>query len=165
MFRTHITLRSLMNKGGHENNNRAQDSTLKALAFASWNLNRAMEIFDHAGIVLTSSSAREGSKSLMLHLRGLQYLAVHHGIPGAQLFKLRPKCHFLWHTAVQTRAWELNPSAFHCFAEESWLGRVKCIARQCHGKTMQSRVIQRYLVCLALYLENSRRNSQEITGG
>ena len=140
----------------------AQDMILKALAYCSWNLNRAMEIFDRGGIVLTRCHAKEASRCLLNHLRSYQFLATQHGIPRVRLFNMKPKCHYLWHTAIQTREWRINPTVFHCFDEESWLGRVKAIARQCHGKTMQSRVMQRYLICLALYLEDSRRKCQEI---
>ena len=139
-----------------------QDTVLRALAFSSWHLNRAMEIFDRGGIVLTRCHANEASKCLLLHLRSFQFLAMHHGIPRARLFNMKPKCHYMWHTAIQTKEWRLNPTIFHCFEEESWLGRIKAIAKQCHGKTMQSRVMQRYLICLALYLEHSRRKCQEI---
>ena len=46
-----------------------------------------MEIFDRGGIVLTRCHANEASKCLLLHLRSFQFLAMHHGIPRARLFK------------------------------------------------------------------------------
>lgn len=133
---------------------------MKALAFSSWNLNRALEIFDSGSILLTRCEANQSSKCLLIFLRSFQFLAMHHGV-GAKLYNMRPKCHYLFHTAIQTKEWQINPFVFHCFEEESWLGRTKCIAKQCHGKTMQTRVLQRYLICLALYLENSRRQVRE----
>ena len=78
------------------------------------------------------------------------------------MFRMTPKAHYIWHQAVQTRQWRINPFLFHCFGEESWLGKIKCIAKQCHGRTMTSRIIARYLICLALYLENHRRRSKDI---
>ena len=131
------------------------------LSYGSWHLNRCLEICDCGGILLSRDMADEVSLCLKRHLRAFQFLAGNHGI-SACLFNMRPKCHYLWHTAVQTKLWRINPFLYHCFEEESWLGRVKCVAKQCHGKTMQSRVVQRYLICLALYLENFRRNRQEI---
>ena len=134
----------------------AQDEVLQAQAYTMWSLNRSMEIFDCGGLLLSRNHAREASKMLQCHLQGFQYLAANHGV-SALLFNMRPKTHYLWHTAMQVKAWGINPSVFHNFDEESWLGRCKRIAQQCHGKTMTTRVLQRYLICLALYLETFRR--------
>ena len=134
------------------------------IAYSSWTLNRSMEIFDSGGVLLTSRNASEASEMLLRHLKSLQLLTENHGVPGALLFKMRPKCHYLWHTATQTRMWKINPFVFHCFAEESWLGRVKQVAVQCHGSTMVHRVLQRYLIFLGLFLESDRRRRQELGG-
>ena len=134
-----------------------QDLVLDTLNYCAWNLNRAMEIFDAGGIILSARDAIEASQSLLDHLRSYQFLNGHHGIPNAMLFRMRPKAHYLWHTAKQTRVWMINRCVFHCFQEESWLGHCKRIALQCHGKTMTYRIYERYLICLALYLENHKR--------
>ena len=138
---------------------------MKALAFGSWNLNRALEIFDSGSILLTRCEADQSSKCLLMYLRSFQFLSMNHGVTGAKLFNMRPKCHYMWHTAIQTKEWQINPSVFHCFEEESWLGRTKCIAKHCHGKTMQTRLLQRYMICFALYLEQSRRQTREAKRG
>ena len=143
----------------------AKDSILQTVAFAAWTLNRAIEIFDGAGILLSKRQSREASEALLQHLRAYQYLGCHHGVESAPyLFRVLPKCHYMWHTAMQTRSWQLNAFVFDCFAPESWLGKIKAVARQCHGKTMTGRVMSRYLICLALYLENHRRRVQAFRG-
>lgn len=139
-----------------------KDNVLKTVAYCCWTLNRALEIFDCGGLLLTRRHANEASTMMLQHLRAFQFLASEHGIAGAYLFKMRPKSHYLWHTAIQTRTWKINPYMFHCFSEESWLGRCKRIAVQCHGATMQRRILQRYLICLGLYLEQHRRQIREL---
>lgn len=135
-----------------------QDHILQTLAFSAWALNETIEICDGGGILLTKTHAKEAGNALLQHLRSFQYLACHHGVAEAPfLYRLVPKSHYLWHTAMQTIEWQINPFTFHCFNEESWLGKVKCVAKQCHGRSMTARVISRYLICLALYLENHRR--------
>ena len=134
---------------------------IQVLAYCLWALNRAMEIFDASGILLSGRQAREASTMMQHHLQAYQFLATSHGTP-CSLFKMRPKCHYLYHTGRQGELWRINPSLFHNFEEESWLGRCKRIATHCHGKTMTTRVLQRYLICLALYLENFRRTCQKI---
>ena len=89
---------------------RAQDMVLKALAYSSCNLNRAMEIFDRGGIVLSRCHAKEASRCLVNHLRSYQFLAMQHGIPRVRLFNMKPKCHYLWHTAIQTNKGMANQS-------------------------------------------------------
>ena len=140
-----------------------EDSLLQTLAFAAWTINRAIEICDGGGLLLSKRRAREAADALHQHLRSFQYLACHHGVEDTPfMFRMTPKAHYIWHQAVQTRQWRINPFLFHCFGEESWLGKIKCIAKQCHGRTMTSRIIARYLICLALYLENHRRRSKDI---
>lgn len=140
-----------------------EDSLLQTLAFAAWTINRAIEICDGGGLLLSKRRAREAADALHQHLRSFQYLACHHGVEDTPfMFRMTPKAHYIWHQAVQTRHWRINPFLFHCFGEESWLGKIKCIAKQCHGRTMTSRIIARYLICLALYLENHRRRSKDI---
>lgn len=121
-----------------------------------------MEIFDAGGIILSRRDAVEASESMLHHLRSYQFLNGNHGIEKVHLFRMRPKSHYLWHTAKQTRVWKINPFVFHCFQEESWLGHCKRIALQCHGKTMHHRIYERYLICLALYLENHKRVEQKV---
>ena len=139
----------------------AQDEILQVQAYCMWTLNRALEIFEGCGILLSRGNAREASHMIQQHLHAYQRLAVDHGL-SCRMFRMRPKSHFLLHTGIQVKSWRINPTCFHCFDEESWLGRCKRIGVQCHGKTMTTRVLQRYLICLALYFENFRRTHHEI---
>ena len=133
-----------------------EDPLLQTLAFSAWNLNRAVEICDGDHLLLVPRYADECDEVLQQHLRSFQFLAVRHGV-NARLFNMRPKCHYNYHTGDQTRKWQINPFCFDCFDEESWLGHIKRIAKQCHGSTMTARVLSRYLICLGLFLENHRR--------
>ena len=134
----------------------AKDPVLKMVAYTSWNINRVLEICDHGSVLLTRRYAEEVSICLQRHLKGYQWLAMEFKA-NPKLFRVLPKAHYLVHTAMQTSAWHVNPFSFHCFCEESWLGKMKCVGKQCHGKTMNKRAMQRYLICLGLYLENHRK--------
>ena len=64
---------------------------------------------------------------------------------------MRPKHHFIFHVMLDVKANRLNPRIFACWGEESYLGRLKYIARQCHVKTMTRRALERYIVGLATF--------------
>ena len=127
------------------------------VAASAWCLHRAVQIFDDAGMILTKDEADEASEALLNHLRSYQYLANQYQALNLWQFRMKPKLHYMWHQAHQVKEWRLNPWVFHCFSEESFLGKIKAIAVQCHGATMCKRVLERYLICLALFLEHHRR--------
>ena len=67
-------------------------------------------------------------------------------------FKLRPKHHMMLHVALDAEATLLNPKMWHNFAEESYLGKIKEIAGQCHATPMARRVMQKWTMTMANYL-------------
>ena len=69
------------------------------------------------------------------------------------LFTIRCKTHYNHHIAEDVKKHRLNPAVYHTFQEESFLGKLKHIAVKCHGKTCTKRVFQRYLLCIAIFLE------------
>ena len=91
---------------------------------------------------------------LQLHLQTTAYLAGHAWARKLMCFKLRPKSHYLWHLAVGTRRYRLNPRLFHTWDDESFLGKMKGVARRCHGRAVERRVLQRYVVNLAGALDD-----------
>lgn len=70
---------------------------------------------------------------------------------------MRPKIHYLYHQAEQIRTWKLNLCTFANWDEESFLGKVKAIGVACHGRTFLSRIYERYIICLALLVQNHKR--------
>ena len=93
---------------------------------------------------------------ITLHLRSTQYLASYCWERWVFAFKLRPKHHYLWHVGQMVGAACLNPSLFHVWEDEKFLGHVKEIAKQCHGATMQKRALERYVLALAEHLHKGR---------
>lgn len=79
------------------------------------------------------------------------------------VFKVRPKLHYIWHQACQIKEWRINMGVFATWSDESFLGKIKLVATACHGKTMTSRVYQRYLLCLAMLVH--RHNQMEASLG
>ena len=92
---------------------------------------------------------KEMSRLLLLHLRSTAWLASYCWERDVMAFKLRPKHHCLWRIAVDVGMFRVNPRIFHCWKEESFLGKLKKIARNCHGSTVTTRSLQRYLIGLA----------------
>ena len=125
-------------------------------------MQRAIELLDNSGIVLTESDAREASESLHQHLKCYAWLASNAWMERRLLFQLRPKHHAVWHIAEQLAAWRVNFSLFHCFDEESFLGKIKNICQKTHGKTATRRVYQRYLLRFAMIMEQHRRITAEL---
>lgn len=89
---------------------------------------------------------------LTMHLRTTEYLASYCWQSRILAFKLRPKHHYLWHVSLMVRETRLNPSLFHVWEDEKFLGHIKTIAEQCHGATMQQRALERYIVALGEHL-------------
>ena len=94
---------------------------------------------------------------ITLHLRSTQCLASLCWQQRIFAFKMRPKHHYLWHVGVMVGETRLNPSLFHVWEDEKFLGHVKLIARQCHGATMQKRALERYVLALSecIYAQGS----------
>ena len=88
---------------------------------------------------------------LRLHLRCSEWLGGYCWHKGILAFKMRPKHHFIFHLMLDTKAWRLNPRVWSCWGEESYLGKMKYIARSCHGKSMQKRALERYIIGLASF--------------
>ena len=96
---------------------------------------------------------QEMSEMLSLHLRCTEMLASHCWQEQILAFKMRPKHHYIWHLAKDVERNHVNPRVCHNFNEESFLGKVKNIAIRCHGKSVQRRTLDRYLIALAIFLK------------
>jgi hypothetical protein len=66
-----------------------------------------------------------------------------------RLWKLLPKHHMLTHSCFDM-AKAANPRAVHCYADEDMVGKVKKIAKACHGKTVGNRTLERYTIVVSL---------------
>ena len=133
-----------------------EDIVLQVLSTCLFGVQRMVEIMDMSGLILEPSDALVASDCLHLHLRCSAWLALFFHDLRLPLFKMRPKCHYLFHIAQDLKCWRLNINMFHTFGEESLLGKVKTIAQRVHGKTMSQRVFQRYLLFVAVFLHENR---------
>lgn len=137
----------------------SKDPLLRTLAACCFGLSRCVEILDHGGLILSVPAADEASKSLLLHLCSTAWLAGHLWGSRIMIFKLRPKHHYLQHQAADLKVNRLNLRTFQTFDDASFLGKLKRVACRCHGKTMQWRVFQRYLLAFSLFLHQSKKRS------
>jgi len=130
-----------------------EDAQLQVLASCCYGLQRATEIQSYAGLVLSCAEAEEASKSVFTFVACFAWLALSCAGNSLLLFKCRPKLHYMMHTAEDLKTLRLNQlKLFSTFTEESFLGRLKSIATQVHGKTLALRVFQRYILTLAVSL-------------
>jgi hypothetical protein len=138
-----------------------EDIDLQVLATCTWALQRCTEIQSEAGIVLTESEANESSRCLFTYNRSYAWLALR--FEGVDfLFKVRPKNHYLEHMAFSLKELRLNQcKLFATHTDESFLGRIKSIACQVHGKTLTKRVFQRYILCLAVSMDRLKKTRLE----
>lgn len=134
-----------------------QDPVLQVFATTCYYLQRCIEIQDNSGLVLAEEDAVEASECLYQHLVTYQWLTAYFWEQRETLFRVRPKHHYLAHQSFQLKAWKLNQCMFATFDEESFLGKAKAIWQKCHGKTASKRFYDRYLLCLAMMLEEHRR--------
>ncbi|CAK9092949.1 Nipped-B-like protein B [Durusdinium trenchii] len=133
------------------------DRVLQTFATCAYALQRCIEIQDGGGLVLSLEEAEECYSSLILHLRTYSWLASFHWEERRLLFRMRPKHHILYHQALQLKEWRINQSVFHCFDQESFLGKIKNICQKCHGRSATRQIYNRYLLCVAMMLEQHRR--------
>lgn len=137
------------------------DVHLQVLASCCYGLQRATEIQCHGGLILDVEEAQEASTCLFMFVGCFAWLALNCADNSVLLFKCRPKLHYLMHTAEDLRSLRLNQlKLFSTFSEESFLGRVKSIALQVHGKTLTTRVFQRYILTLALSLHQFKERME-----
>ena len=140
----------------------SEDRLLQVLAMCAFNLQRSIEIMDNSGMILSNSDASECSQGLMMFLKGYSWLATYYRQRSILLFRMRPKHHMMWHQGWQIHAWKLNQNIWHTFDEESFLGKLKQICKCCHGGTATRRVYQRYILVLAMMVEEHRRFASKL---
>jgi len=137
----------------------AQEPVLNVLAACVFGLQRFIELMDQSGIIFTAEEARESKACLDAHLKSYYWLAAHFYSKRELLFKLRCKTHYHFHMGEDIVRTRVNPSIFHNFSEESFLGKIKSVAIRCHGRSCTRRVLQRYLLCLAVCLNEFEKTA------
>lgn len=136
---------------------KTEDAELQVFATTAYNLQRCIQITDAGGLILTKHEAAESSSCLQKFLAGWVWLAANFVQKRQMLFLLRPKHHCLHHQAVQMNSWRINQRLFSTMDDESFLGKIKHIYTSCHGRTASARMYSRYLLVLAMVLEEHRR--------
>lgn len=123
---------------------RPEDETLQVLAECVYGLQRSTEIQSMGGLILTSDEANEASRCLFVFTGAFSWLALKCLDEKLAMFRCRPKLHYLMHTAEDLKSLKLNQlKLFSTFTEESFLGRIKTIATQVHGRTLTLRVMRK----------------------
>lgn len=131
----------------------AKDTVMQVLATCAYGLQQCITVLDTSGLVLSEAESVEACESLALHCKTYAWLAAKFYCQRLMLFKFRPKFHYVYHMAVQMKEYRLNVWAFTTFSEESFIGKCKTIYCACHGRTVNKRFYERYLLCLALMVK------------
>ena len=130
---------------------------MQVLALACYSLQKAIYEMDNSSLVMERDVALEVSESLFRFIRAYTWLGSHYFGLRRLMFRIRPKLHYIYHQAVEIRDTQLNLCCFHTFSEESFLGKIKTLAKACHGRTMCKQVFARYLLVLALMVDRQDR--------
>ncbi|CAK9103632.1 Uncharacterized protein SCF082_LOCUS48402 [Durusdinium trenchii] len=138
------------------------DAVLNVLAMCTFALQRCTELMDLSGVIFSEDEAQEAGNSLKLHLRAYFWLAAYHYQRRQLLFKTRSKTHYNEHIADEVLRFRINPATYQNFEEEAFLGRIKAIGIHCHGRSCTRRLYQRYLLTLAVFLEDHERVARQV---
>ena len=105
--------------------------------------------------MLQTFFSQEFATLIRIHLRTTQRIAEWCWRARILAFKIRPKHHYLYHVACEVESTSLSPRMFHTWEDEKWLGALKRVALKCHGKSIQKRVLQRWILGLAHFMRES----------
>ena len=93
-----------------------------------------------------------------LHLLSYQKLAALAADADVRPFKMRPKHNSFDNMLQDMYKCSLNPMRMSCFTDEDFLGKLKRIAVHCHGATVLTQTLCRYLLAIALRFEHRRKS-------
>ena len=120
---------------------------------------------DNSGVLLTPEDAKAASEALQLHIKTFCWLALCFHDRRLLYWKVRPKTHVLFHMSTELVETRINPSIYHTFEDESFLGKIKAIASKVHGRTLCQRVFERYFLVLALFFDQEKRRMTALNDG
>ena len=130
---------------------------LQLSATCLWSLAEYIHRLDVAPLILSHEERQDAIVLGKLHLLTYQKLAERSVHDASFLFKIRPKHHTFDHMLEFMSKSRINPGKFTCFRDEDFLGHVKRLGQQCHGKTISKRALQRYILTLALRFHRRQR--------
>ena len=125
-----------------------------------WGLTEAHHIMDSCGVLLIRPEARRLRGAIYVWLRTYSYLHCRSQIEGTFLYYIRPKHHYCEHAAMDLHPehrFSLNPRFTSCWVDESFLGKCMRIGKRTHASTCSLRLLQRYILYIALRWEKRRR--------
>jgi hypothetical protein len=121
-----------------------------------WALAEFCFVLDGASLILKPCEVRRARRAGSLFLCSYQYMSAEALRNQIRLWKIKPKMHYFCH--VLDSLGDLpNPRHVECFTDESYLGKVKALGQKCHGATISKRILQRYIIYLAIRWHTSRQ--------
>lgn len=132
----------------------------KVRASCIWGLANAEYIMDCGRLLLPREHAVECKRSIYTYLQCVQWLSHDSQVRGTYMYYIKPKCHYIEHQAMElseTDPWSLNPRCVSCMCDETFMGKLLKIGKKTHSITASLRVLQRYLLFIAIRWEKRRR--------
>ena len=114
-----------------------------------WSLQHVARTLDGSTWRLDDAEKDSVLRAGKLFLTCYQSLAAEADREKMKLWKHRPKLHYFWHIMFDNVRWGLNPVTFDCASDESYLGKLKAICRNCHGASLSRSVLLRWRLGLA----------------
>ncbi len=104
----------------------------------------------HADPIMSQESANDAHASMHAFLKCYAQLHVTARTAGQHRWQARPKLHFLWHISDTMKRTRINPKLSSCWEDESFMGKIKRLAKACHGSSVMLRATQRYIALVAV---------------
>jgi hypothetical protein len=124
------------------------DVTVQRMAAMMGGLAELHKLMDNHGHFLDDNAAQEMYRAGRLFLDMYAALSAQSVRADKILFNITPKFHYMCHMLTTILAEKINPSWYHCYADEDFVGRCASVAGKVHQTTLSTRVCDRYLMQL-----------------
>ena len=114
-----------------------------------------VSILDASGPWLTDAEIASATRQGQTVLDMYQLLSLQACQQSLCLYKVPPKTHYVCHLILRLSSCRENPAKSDLFMAESYLGKIKMLARVCPSRTISLRVAQRLLLFLCMKWKRS----------
>ena len=132
----------------------------REVANCAWAYTEVLRLMDESDVLLTPSEGQEffdrGHEHLQLYSDLNAKSAATKGAHerNRALWRLLPKHHHFQHLLDDVKETLINPRFYTLLCAESFIGVIGRISRTCHRSSLSLRVLQRYILLLALHLQS-----------
>ena len=135
----------------------------KLVASCAWTYMELLKKIESWPLLLTAEQAeyffKTGQSHLMMYSQLRKQSSEQDGRDSINrsLWQLMPKHHYFQHLLFTVREERVNPAYFTLLCAESFVGTIARMARLSHRSTLSKRVIEKYLVKLAIVVRDLKQ--------